>query len=88
MAAHIGDFRELAADCNPRDLYSIHNTYRLTSPAVQLALKLCCWLNSHERAVFGEPEFSISGESEKYQYFLDRFLPVVQNIDAYETEWR
>lgn len=77
MAA-LGDFREL-------------DTSRADSDH---ALKLVCWLNTVEKEKFYPPFGAAELESteaklcaEKYDYFLPLFEEVIDNTDAFKSEW-
>lgn len=77
--AKIGDFRELF----------LQEEYHHD------ALKLACWLNSEERRLFYKPfESTITarkGEEEgedKFHYFLKMFKNVIENIQAFEDQWK
>ena len=73
-AALIGDFRE----------------YSHRDPHSDLALKLCCWINTLEKKHFYRP-FAASNEVrasvDKYTYFLPRFEEVLLEPDRFKSEW-
>lgn len=72
--ARIGDFREFRPD-NEIDDY---------------ALRLCCWMNQVEKDKFYRP-FENKDELEncvqKFDFFLQVFPGVLQNIDEYKENW-
>ncbi len=72
--ARIGDFREFRPN-NENDDY---------------ALKLCCWMNKVEKDKFYRP-FENKDEIEncvrKFDFFLQVFPDVLQNIDQYKENW-
>jgi len=72
--AIIGDFRE----------------YKVNSKTAELALKLCCWVNSREKENFYRP-FGEKAEAKlcdnKFQYFLKLFPSVLENPEKFRADW-
>lgn len=72
--ARIGDFRE----------------YLPKKEGSELGLKLCCWMNKVEKEQFYRPfeeKDEIKSCVPKFEYFLTVFPDVIQNIDAYRSDW-
>lgn len=79
QAARIGDFREL--DCQ--------------LPESERALKLVCWINAQETALFYPPfgtvdleENEIVASIPKFRYFLQAFAPVLQDPEPFREVWQ
>jgi hypothetical protein len=74
--ALIGDFREL----------------NLLKPDAETALKLVCWINALEKAVYYAPYGAAHNEllecAQKFDYFLDEFAAVVKNPDDFKKTWQ
>jgi len=74
QVSKVGDFRELAPE----------------NPTSVEATKVCCWLNSVEKREFYRPFDGDESEGAplKFDYFLPRFPRVLENVAAFEAEWR
>eukprot|EP01025_Chloroclados_australasicus_P065260 TRINITY_DN8897_c0_g1_i1.p1 TRINITY_DN8897_c0_g1~~TRINITY_DN8897_c0_g1_i1.p1 ORF type:complete len:471 (+),score=30.83 TRINITY_DN8897_c0_g1_i1:2-1414(+) len=73
-AARIGDFREVALSTTTD--YQLVPEFKQdgisSSEQVQLALKLCCWLNTLEKGLFSAPYEGVGDDDEKFAYFLPK----------------
>lgn len=78
-AATIGDFRE----------------YNPEKEIDQLALKVCCWINTVEKDQFYPPFGTIFSEDKeakrcvsKYHFFIEKFQAFLEDPYAHEADWK
>jgi hypothetical protein len=85
LAAQIGDFRE--ALLTPELIKQHQDGPEIHIKDVFTALKLVCWLNTQEKAIFSAPYVTSDGRI-KFDHFLPRFADVLQNVEAHYPEWQ